>query len=92
MGNEAQRPIKLGFRGMYLANVCGEGGEVPGGWTLQNDIHQRLFTSHTALGAYYPDAVVVAVGDIDRAVCGYLCAVRTVKSSLGRWAAVSVSA
>ena len=56
------------------------------------DIHQRVVTSHTTLGAYHPDTMVVAVGDVDRAVCGNLCAVRTVKSGLGRWAAVSVSA
>ena len=80
------------FGDIYLTNVSAECGRVQGDWTMDIDIHQRVFTSHTTLGAYYPDTVVVAVGDVDRPVGGYLCAVRTVKSSLGRWAAVSVSA
>ena len=80
------------FGDMYLTNVSAECGRVQGDWTTYIDIHQRVFTPHTTLGAYYPDAVVVAVSDIYRAVCGNLCAVRTVKSGLGRWTAVSVSA
>ena len=80
------------FGDMHLTNVCGECGRVQGDWTMDIDIHQRVVTSHTALGAYNSDAVVVAVGDVDRAVCGYLCAVRTVKSGLGGRAAVAVSA